>query len=178
MIALMQDQVSALQQLGIQAAFLNSTVAEADQQTTMQQIEQGTLDLLYIAPERLLQRHTLAWLQHVKIALIAIDEAHCVSQWGHDFRQDYLALDVLTTVFPGVPRLALTATADPRTQQEIIDRLQLHNARRFISGFDRPNIRYTVRPKTDARRQLLPFLNAHRNESGIVYCMSRKKVDQ
>jgi len=177
LIALMQDQVSALQQLGIRANFLNSTQSASEQQQIIAEIRFGTLDLLYVAPERLLQSRTLDLLRQCKISLIAVDEAHCVSQWGHDFRQDYMSLYQLREHFPNVPRMALTATADPRTQTEITHNLQLNNAERFISGFDRPNIRYTVQPKTDAKKQLVKFLLVHRESSGIVYCMSRKKVE-
>ncbi len=177
LIALMRDQVTALEQLGIRAAYLNSTQDFATQQRVSQAVASGELELLYVAPERLLQPQTLAHLQRCRIALIAIDEAHCVSQWGHDFRQDYLGLDILREHFPGVPRMALTATADPRTRDEIIHRLALTTPLRFISGFDRPNIRYRVAIKTDARRQLLEFLSAHRHDAGIVYCLSRRSVD-
>lgn len=177
LIALMQDQVRALQQLGIKAAFLNSSQAIETQRDVLEALDAGTLDIMYIAPERVLQNITLQRLARNKISLIAIDEAHCVSQWGHDFRQDYLGLHILREHFPGVPRMALTATADPRTRQEIADRLQLNNPEFFISHFDRPNIRYTVQIKTDAKRQLLQFLSAHQNESGIIYCMSRKKTE-
>jgi ATP-dependent DNA helicase RecQ len=177
LIALMQDQVSALQQLGIRANYLNSTQSTGEQQQIIEEIRFGTLDLLYVAPERLLQARTLQLLSQCKISVIAIDEAHCVSQWGHDFRQDYMGLYQLREQFPNVPRMALTATADPRTQVEITHNLQLNNAERFISGFDRPNIRYTVQPKTDAKKQLIKFLLVHREHAGIVYCMSRKKVE-
>ncbi|MGB5579002.1 MAG: DNA helicase RecQ, partial [Woeseia sp.] len=136
-----------------------------------------SLQLLYVAPERLVSGHTRALLREVSLSLIAIDEAHCVSQWGHDFRQEYLSLHELAELFPGVPRLALTATATQRTRDEIVARLALHDPGIFVSPFDRPNIRYLVQPKTDAKRQLLKFLQAHRNEAGIVYCMSRKKTE-
>ncbi len=177
LIALMQDQVNALQQLGINAAYLNSTLSIEEQQQINRQLRKGTIDVLYIAPERLIQERSLQLLRQLKISLIAIDEAHCVSQWGHDFRQDYLSLHLLRDHFPGVPRMALTATADQRTRQEIVERLQLDNPQRFVSGFDRPNIRYSVQPKTDARKQLIKFIALHREEAGIVYCMSRKKVE-
>ncbi|MGA8262704.1 MAG: DNA helicase RecQ [Arenicellales bacterium] len=177
LIALMQDQVEALRLLGVKAAFLNSTLGPAEQQAVFAGLEDGNLDLLYIAPERLLQSGTLERLARYPVSVIAIDEAHCVSQWGHDFRQDYLGLNVLREVFPGVPRLALTATADRRTQAEIVERLDLEDPERFISGFDRPNIRYSVQVKTDARRQLLQFLAARGGQAGIVYCLSRKKVE-
>ena len=177
LIALMQDQVRALTLLGIRAAYLNSTLTPAEQQRVVREAESGELDLLYVAPERLLQEETLTMLTSCAIALIAIDEAHCVSQWGHDFRQDYLGLDVLAERFPHTPRLALTATADERTREEIVARLALNHPQRFISGFDRPNIRYTVTPKTDPRRQLLGFLTHHTAEAGIIYCLSRKSVE-
>jgi len=177
LIALMQDQVDALRLLGIRAAFLNSTLSPPEQQSLFAELEAGEVDLVYIAPERLVQPGTLDRLARCRVSVIAIDEAHCVSQWGHDFRQDYLGLNVLGERFPGVPRLALTATADARTRAEIVERLALDDARRFVSGFDRPNIRYSVQIKRDARRQLLQFLADRRGQSGIVYCMSRKKVE-
>jgi ATP-dependent DNA helicase RecQ len=177
LIALMQDQVAALRQLGVNAAFLNSSLEPHEQQRLLRELDEGAVDILYVAPERLLQAGTLQLLARHRVSLIAIDEAHCVSQWGHDFRQDYLSLHALRGHFPGVPRIALTATADRRTQQEIVERLELDNARCFIGGFDRPNIRYSVQAKTDARKQLLHFLAANRDKAGIVYCMSRKKVE-
>ena len=177
LIALMQDQVNALQLLGINAAFLNSTLSFTEQQALFGRLDAGEIDLVYVAPERLLQPDTLDRLARCPVSVIAIDEAHCVSQWGHDFRQEYMNLNILRERFPGVPRLALTATADARTRTEIIERLDLDDAERFISGFDRPNIRYTVQVKRDARRQLLQFLDTRRGQSGIVYCLSRKKVD-
>jgi len=177
LIALMRDQVAALTQLGIRAAYLNSSLSPREQADVLDAVAAGALDLLYVAPERLLQPRTLERLTPLRIALIAIDEAHCVSQWGHDFRQDYLGLDVLREHFPGVPRMALTATADDRTRDEIVARLALTEPIRFIGGFDRPNIRYSVSVKTDARAQLLEFLASHRGEAGIVYCLSRRSVD-
>jgi len=177
LIALMQDQVSALQQLGIKAAFLNSTLTRDGHAQVMRAIYDGELELLYIAPERLLQESTLERLRSVEVSLIAIDEAHCVSQWGHDFRADYLGLHVLQQAFPKVPRIALTATADDRTQDEIVTRLALSEPIKFVSSFDRPNIRYTVKEKGDPKAQLLSFLQDHKNEAGIVYCMSRNRVD-
>ena len=177
LIALMQDQVTALRQLGVAAAFLNSTVAWHEQSEIMRTLVEGRLDLLYLAPERLLQEETLAMLTRAQVALVAIDEAHCVSQWGHDFRQDYLGLDVLAERFPGVPRMALTATADARTRAEIVNRLALARPARFVSGFDRPNIRYSVRIKNNANDQLLAFMEDHRGEAGIVYCLSRRKTE-
>ena len=179
LIALMQDQVSALQQHGVAAAFLNSSLAYAEQQRIMAALGRGELDLLYLAPERLLHEEggTMDLLRRIDISLIAIDEAHCVSQWGHDFRQDYLGLDVLKDHFPGTPRLALTATADEATREEIVVRLKLDGADRFISGFDRPNIRYTVRMKNGPGADLAAFLNERRGQAGIVYCLSRRKVE-
>ena len=177
LIALMQDQVQALKQLGVRAAFLNSSLTGADQAEVIEQVQAGQVDLLYIAPERLLQSETLAWLKACRIALIAIDEAHCVSSWGHDFRRDYLELYQLAEVFPHTPRIALTATADPRTREDIVARLALEQPRIFVEGFDRPNICYTVQHKRAPRDQLLQFLSEHQGESGIVYCLSRKSVD-
>ncbi len=178
LIALMQDQVSALHELGIAAAFLNSSLARKDQDIIIQQLRDGELRLLYIAPERLVQPGTRALLKSLPISLIAVDEAHCVSQWGHDFRQDYLALHELREWFPGVPRMALTATATALTRAEIIKRLALTDAEVLVSGFDRPNIRYQVQPKTDGSSQLENFLIQHRNEAGIIYCLSRKKTER
>ena len=178
LIALMQDQVGALRQLGVRAAFLNSTLAYDEQWRIIEAVRAGALDLLYLAPERLLQEDTLSLLAGVDLSLIAIDEAHCVSQWGHDFRQDYLGLDVLRDRFPGVPRMALTATADATTRDDILAKLAFDSgAERFVSGFDRPNIRYTVRAKTDANAQLRAFLEERHGEAGIVYAMTRKKTE-
>ena len=177
LIALMQDQVSALQQQGIKAAYLNSTLTREQHIQIMRQINDGELDLLYIAPERLLQDNTLYRLIELDISVIAIDEAHCVSQWGHDFRQDYLGLHILEQHFPNVPRMALTATADKRTRQEIVTRLKLNSPDIYVSSFDRPNIRYSVQPKTDAKTQMINFLREHKGDAGIIYCMSRKKVE-
>lgn len=177
LIALMQDQVSALRQLGINAAYLNSTLSREEHNQVMRGIHDGELELLYIAPERLLQESTLERLRVVDVSLIAIDEAHCVSQWGHDFRVDYLGLHVLQSAFPNVPRIALTATADARTREEIVNRLALHKPEIFVSSFDRPNIRYTVKEKGDPKAQLLAFLQDYKNQAGIVYCMSRNRVD-
>ena len=178
LIALMQDQVAALRQAGVAAAFLNSAVPWFEQGEIKDALVGGRLDVLYLAPERLLQEETLALLARVDIALFAIDEAHCVSQWGHDFRQDYLGLDVLAKRFPAAPRMALTATADVRTRDEIVDRLRLTQPLRFISGFDRPNIRYSVHIKNSAAKQLAAFLDEHRGEAGIVYCLSRRSVEE
>ncbi len=177
LIALMQDQVAALQQLGIKASFLNSTLTQDEITAIEARLRRGELDLLYVAPERLTQPRTLALLKSVAISLFAIDEAHCVSQWGHDFRVDYLALNLLHEEFPSVPRVALTATADARTRQEIVKNLALSDAEQFVVGFDRPNIQYRINLKTNPRNQLLEFLKTeHAKDAGIVYCLSRKKT--
>src|SRR5690554_3820440 len=179
LIALMEDQVSALRELGVRAGFLNSTLTMTEVWETEQALQQGEIDLLYVAPERLIQPRTLALLSSCRIALFAIDEAHCVAQWGHDFRADYLRLNVLQEQFPEIPCIALTATADARTREEIIARLSLQKARQFISGFDRPNIQYRIRQKDKPRQQLLRFLREEQQGSaGIVYCLSRAKVEQ
>ena len=178
LIALMQDQVSALLQLGIKATYLNSTLPVQTARETEQALLNNDMDLLYIAPERLLQERTLTLLEQTQVALFAIDEAHCVSQWGHDFRKDYLALDQLHQRFPSIPRIALTATADERTRHEIRARLGLERAKGFISGFNRPNIQYRITTKLEERRQLLHFLETeHEGDAGIVYCLSRKKTE-
>src|SRR5436190_7011520 len=179
LIALMQDQVAALAELGVRAAFLSSTLSAAEAGETERRVRRGELDLLYVAPERLLSSRCLELLAASRLALIAIDEAHCVSQWGHDFRAEYLQLSVLRERFPGVPRIALTATADELTRAEIRQQLSLGEARVFISTFDRPNIRYRIVEKDDARGQLLEFIRAeHAGEAGIVYCLSRKKTEE
>ena len=177
LIALMQDQVAALEQLGVAAAFLNSTLDGEQQRQVFERLQSGRLRLLYVAPERLMQGYTLERLKACKVSLIAVDEAHCVSQWGHDFREDYLLLGQLAQQFPGVPRMALTATATAEARDDIVERLELKDVQRFVAGFDRPNIRYLVQSKRDAKRQLADFLASHKNESGIVYCMSRKKTE-
>lgn len=178
LIALMQDQVAALRQLGIRANFLNSTLNAEEVYLIESSLRNDELDLLYIAPERLNQSRTLDMLRNASISLFAIDEAHCVSQWGHDFRADYLELNQLQHIFPSVPRIALTATADARTRAEIINNLGLNNALQFVVGFDRPNIQYRISLKTNPRNQLLQFLKTeHSTDAGIVYCLSRKKTE-
>ena len=182
LIALMQDQVDALLQLGIRAAYLNSTLNYGAVQQVERDLLAGNIDLLYVAPERLLSDKMLPLLERLHstlgIALFAIDEAHCVSQWGHDFRPEYQQLSVLAERFPGVPRIALTATADSRTQQEIIEQLRLQQADVYINSFDRPNIHYTIQQGQQARQQLGQFIDAnHPHDAGIVYCLSRKKVE-
>lgn len=178
LIALMQDQVNALHQLGVKAAFLNSTLSMDEARQVEHQLQQDELDLLYIAPERLTSSWTQSLLERINIALFAIDEAHCVSQWGHDFRVDYLQLSLLHEKFPAIPRIALTATADEKTREEITQRLALEQAESFISGFDRPNIRYRIVQKQNAKQQLLRFIRTeHSGDAGIVYCLSRKKVE-
>jgi ATP-dependent DNA helicase RecQ len=183
LIALMQDQVGALEELGVGAAFLNSTLEGDAARRIERELLAGRLTLLYAAPERILTPRFLAMLDSLHerglLSLFAIDEAHCVSQWGHDFREEYLGLSVLHERYAGVPRLALTATADDHTRADIIARLQLEAARLFVASFDRPNIRYTIVEKDDAKRQLLEFLrDEHEGDAGIVYCQSRKKVEE
>ena len=179
LIALMQDQVDALRQLGVRAAFLNSSLPLAAQNEVERALLAGTLDLLYVAPERLLKEQFLGLLGRAPIALFAIDEAHCVSQWGHDFRPDYIQLGLLHERWPQIPRVALTATADAPTRAEIVRRLGLAAAAQFVSSFDRPNIRYRVVEKDQPRQQLLDFLrHEHPGQAGIVYCLSRKKVEE
>ena len=178
LIALMQDQVDALQQLGIKSAFLNSTMTGLEQREVEQALLNGELEMLYVAPERILSPQTLQLLKQCKISLFAIDEAHCVSQWGHDFRPEYQRLSALPEQFPNVPRIALTATADNRTRAEIIQQLRLDNAGVYVNSFDRPNITYTISEGQNAREKLLKFIkNKHDGEAGIVYCLSRKKVE-
>jgi ATP-dependent DNA helicase RecQ len=178
LIALMHDQVTALRELGLEAGFLNSTLDAAAARETERKLLDGELDILYLAPERLTQPRTLELLTRAPIALFAIDEAHCVSQWGHDFRPEYLRLAVLAERFPGIPRVALTATADAPTRQEIVERLQLDDPARFIGGFDRPNIRYWIDQHERQRDALWRFLEReHPGDAGIVYCLSRKKVE-
>jgi ATP-dependent DNA helicase RecQ len=183
LIALMHDQVGALEEAGVQAAFLNSTLTFPELQRIEREMMSGRLVLVYVAPERLTTPRMQGQLDALhasgRLSLFAIDEAHCVSQWGHDFREDYLALDALRARYPGVPRIALTATADALTRADIVTRLELGDARVFISSFDRPNIRYRIVEKSDTRRQLLIFLREeHAGDAGIVYCLSRKKVEE
>jgi ATP-dependent DNA helicase RecQ len=177
LIALMRNQVAAMRQLGLNAAALNSSMGMAEKVEVYGQLRAGALDLLYVAPERLMMPDLIETLQDVEIALFAIDEAHCVSQWGHDFRPEYMQLGALAGLFPGIPRIALTATADVQSREDIRRRLRLDEAQMFVSSFDRPNIRYSIVPKAAPRTQLLTFLKAHEGESGIVYCLSRNTVD-
>jgi ATP-dependent DNA helicase RecQ len=177
LIALMQDQVESLRQVGVKAACLNSALDATQAAAVEGEFSRGELDLLYVAPERLLTPRFLSLLDRSRVCLFAIDEAHCVSQWGHDFRPEYRELTLLHERWPQVPRIALTATADAPTRREIVERLALEGARQFTSSFDRPNIRYTVAAKDDGRAQLLAFLDGHRGQAGIVYCLSRRKVD-
>ncbi len=177
LIALMRNQVAALRQLGINAAALNSSLEPAERAAVRADLRAGRLDLLYVAPERLMMPDFLELLDGANIALFAIDEAHCVSQWGHDFRPEYLQLAELAERFPNVPRIALTATADTQSREDIRRRLRLGDARLFLASFDRPNIRYAIVPKASPLRQLQTFLAAHAGESGIVYCLSRATVD-
>ena len=179
LIALMKDQVDALRQGGVRAAYLNSTLSVTEAAEVERAMRQGALDLVYVAPERLVTPRCLDLLARCRIALFAIDEAHCVSQWGHDFRPEYRQLSILYERFPEVPRLALTATADGPTRSDILARLKLEESRVFASGFDRPNIRYRVVGKRDAKSQLLAFLaSEHAGDAGIVYCLSRRRVEE
>ena len=178
LIALMQDQVDQLKELGVAAAFLNSTLDAEAARAVERAFLAGELQMLYVAPERLVTPRFLSLLKRAEIALFAIDEAHCVSQWGHDFRPEYLALSVLADEYPGIPRIALTATADHATRAEIVEKLRLESAQQFISSFDRPNLRYAIVEKKTSKEQLLTFLRReHEGDSGIVYCLSRKRVD-
>jgi ATP-dependent DNA helicase RecQ len=183
LIALMHDQVGALEEAGVHAAYLNSTLSSEQAQQVERELRSGRLVLLYVAPERLLTPRMLAMLDSLHerrlLSLFAIDEAHCVSQWGHDFREEYLGLSALHERFPGVPRVALTATADDHTRRDIVERLQLEDAAAFVSSFDRPNIRYTIVEKDNPRAQLLRFIrDEHEGEAGVVYCQSRRKVEE
>ncbi|EKD42127.1 MAG: hypothetical protein ACD_73C00318G0003, partial [uncultured bacterium] len=178
LIALMQNQVSALKVMGVKAAFLNSSLDAQQMREVETHLRRGQLDLLYVAPERLLTENFLDLISQIPLALFAIDEAHCVSQWGHDFRPEYLKLKILHERFPTVPRIALTATADRVTQKEISEKLALQKARTFLTSFDRPNIRYEVVLKQTAKDQLIDFIQSkHDGDSGIVYCLSRKKTE-
>ncbi|MDE8345070.1 MAG: DNA helicase RecQ, partial [Acidocella sp.] len=177
LIALMRNQVAALRQLGVNAAAMNSSLSAPERAQVRNDLRAGRLDLLYAAPERLMMPDFLEMLDGLQIALFAFDEAHCVSQWGHDFRPEYLQLAELGRRFPGVPRIALTATADMQSREDIRHRLCLDDARMFLASFDRPNIRYTIAPKASPQRQLLAFLKTRPNESGIVYCLSRATVE-
>jgi len=179
LISLMQDQVTALKESGVRAAFLNSTLSSKEVSEVEEQLLSGNLDLLYVAPERLMMPQMQDILEKSKIALFAIDEAHCVSQWGHDFRPEYLKLSILHERYPNIPRIALTATADDATRKDIIQRLSLGNANLFISGFDRPNIRYHIGSMQSPRDHLFRFIeDEHRDDAGIIYCLSRKKVEE
>lgn len=178
LIALMEDQVSSLIQLGVKAAFLNSSLDGASQAGILRQLHAGDLDLLYVSPERLLSNDMLGRLDELPLSLFAIDEAHCVSQWGHDFRPEYRQLSALAERFPGIPRIALTATADERTRLEIIEQLQLHQAQVFLDSFDRPNLRYRVETRDNANTQLRSALARHSGESAIAYCGSRQRCEK
>ena len=178
LIALMQDQVQAVQELGVSVATINSTSTSQDVFDTMDKMRSGNINMVYVSPERLLTDSFMSLLQKCKIALFAIDEAHCVSQWGHDFRAEYMKLGVLSEIFPDVPKIALTATADKPTRKDIVEKLHLTNSKEFVSSFDRPNIQYRVVYKDNPKKQLLNFLDDVKGESGIVYCLSRKKVEQ
>ncbi|MDQ6963959.1 MAG: RecQ family ATP-dependent DNA helicase, partial [Mariprofundales bacterium] len=177
LISLMKDQVDALNHCGVRAAYYNSSLKSAEAKEVLAEFEAGELDLLYVAPERLLTKTFLKRLESVKIALFAIDEAHCVSQWGHDFRPEYVRLGELRKIFPKVPLLALTATADEQTREDIARCLGLTRAKRYISSFDRPNIRYFISEKRQPLTQILQFLEDWKTSSGIIYCLSRKRVE-
>ena len=178
LIALMDDQIAALRQLGISAGALHSELEPAEAAATSRALEAGELDLLYVSPERLLSAGTLERLRRRDLALIAIDEAHCVSAWGHEFRPEYRELKRLSAIFPGVPRIALTATADPRTRDDILAALDMRDAEVFAASFHRRNLHITAEPKTSETTQLLEFLARHKGEAGIVYCGSRNKTER
>lgn len=178
LISLMKDQVDALRMNGVRASFYNSSLKQGESRQLLRQLHAGELDLLYVAPERLMGAGFLERLQSLDVSLFAIDEAHCVSQWGHDFRPEYLQLGNLRRLFPGVPLIALTATADEQTRRDILEKLGLHDARCFVAGFDRPNIRYTVVQKQKPADQLRIFLEKHQGQAGIVYALSRRRVEE
>jgi len=179
LISLMQNQVEALRANGVRAAFLNSSLSPAEQAGVIQLLGENKLDLLYLAPERLMTESFLELLKTIDVGLVAIDEAHCVSQWGHDFRPEYLQLSVLSEIFPEVSKIALTATADPPTQREILSRLNMGEAKVFSGGFDRPNISYSISLKNSVKKQILDFIESnHAEDSGIIYCLSRKKTEE
>ncbi len=178
LIALMQDQVNALKQLGVNAAFINSTLSAKEVSEVEQQARDGSLDMLYLSPERLVGEETQAFFKTIKVALFAIDEAHCVSQWGHDFRKEYQELSILHKNFPDIPRIALTATADQKVRSEIVKELKLDEAKIYVSSFDRPNITYSIEEQDNGKQQLWRFINEnHPTDAGIVYCLSRRKVE-
>ena len=179
LIALMEDQVNALKELGVAAGFLNSTQDHEQRWATRNALSENALQLLYLSPERLLMPETLDMLKQMEIGLFAIDEAHCVSQWGHDFRKEYRQLECLPNLFPNVPRIALTATADKKVREEIIVNLHLQDAKQFVHSFDRPNIFYQVVDANDPKQQLWKFLNEyHASDAGIIYCLSRKRTEE
>ena len=178
LISLMKDQVDALVANGVRAAMYNSNLDAGEARLVLDRLHNGELDLLYVAPERIMRPGFIHSLESIPIGLIAIDEAHCVSQWGHDFRPEYAALGELREHFPDTPFIALTATADPQTREDIVKVLRLRNAVRFVTSFDRPNIRYTVLEKHQPQSQLVRFLDTQGNESGIIYALSRKRVEE
>src|SRR5690606_3759602 len=178
LIALMEDQVNALRMLGVKAAYINSTLSVKETESVLADVEWGKMDLLYMSPERLVSEDMQTFLKTVNVSLFAIDEAHCVSQWGHDFRKEYQQLSILSEHFPEVPRIALTATADERVRAEIVAELKLQNAQLYISSFDRPNIRYAIEEQERGKQQLAEFIHRnHSEDAGIVYCLSRRKVE-
>ncbi len=178
LIALMQDQVNGLKQLGVNAAYINSTLSAKEVNVVEKQVKDGCLDMLYLSPERLVGDETQKFLKSVNVALFAIDEAHCVSQWGHDFRKEYQQLSILHENFPDIPRIALTATADQKVRAEIVKELQLDGAKIYVSSFDRPNITYSIEEQDNGKQQLWRFINeSHPTDAGIVYCLSRRKVE-